>query len=666
MSWIDWIVTAMPLILLLGVGLYTRQYVKGVADFLSGGRLAGRYLLAIARSEQGVGAVVLVSTFQAISHSGFTTNWWGWMSGPIGIVLAISGWVIYRFRETRAMTLAQFFEIRYSKSFRIFAGGLGFAAGMANFGIIPVIGARFLTYFLGLPQTTHIFSFAIPSYVLLMVFMLTLTISLILSGGLIALMITNCLESMISSVLFLIIIFSLLSTFQWSQINQVLTSQPPGQSFINPFDSFGLHDFNIWYCLIMLFGMVYKSMAWQNQGAYTGAAITPHESRMGGILGGWRGMGNGAVVTLLAVCAMTFLAHPDFAVQSASAKAEIAGISQGTIQEQMRIPIAVVHMLPVGVKGALCVVLLMGVFGGDGTHLLSWGSIFIQDVILPFRKTPFTPQEHIRLLRFSMIGVAIFALFFGCLFQQTEFVQMWFSVTEALFVGGAGIAIIGGLYWKKGTTAGAWVGMITGSTLSVGGILLRQFMGDRFPFNGVLIGFYASLVAIAAYLAVSLLTCRRDFDMDRLLHRGNHAVKSEQQFEPESGRCVTWGKLIGFDEHFTLGDKLLAGGLFGWSVLFFLIFVIGTIWNLIAPWPVSVWSSFWYVVMIGLPIFFSVVTAIWFTWGGLLDIREFFRRLKSERVDAMDNGMVENHQNIVTTKMIPASLPLQIESPSYD
>ena len=36
--------------------------------------------------------------------------------------------------ETRALTLAQFFEIRYSKSFRVFAGMMGFGAGLVNFG----------------------------------------------------------------------------------------------------------------------------------------------------------------------------------------------------------------------------------------------------------------------------------------------------------------------------------------------------------------------------------------------------------------------------------------------------------------------------------------------------------------------------------------------------
>jgi len=45
-------------------------------------------------------------------------------------------------------------------------------------------------------------------------------------------------------------------------------------------------------------------------------------------------------------------------------------------------------------------------------------------------------------------------------------------------------------------------------------------------------------------------------------------------------------------------------------------------------------------VGIGIPVFFAFVTAIWFTWGGIRDMRIFFARLKQERPDAEDNGMV--------------------------
>ncbi len=251
--------------------------------------------------------------------------------------------------------------------------------------------------------------------------------------------------------------------------------------------------------LIGIWGGIYRTMAWQNQSAYGTAAINAHESRMGSILSTWKGLGNSAVITLLAVCAMTFMSHPQFAAQSAIVHSELGQISQDRIREQMTIPVAIEHMLPIGIKGVLCIVLLMGVFGGDGTHLHSWGSIFVQDILVPLRRKPFTPRQHIRLLRLAMIGVAVFAFLFGCFFKQTEYVVMWWAVTEALYVGGAGAAIVGGLYWKKGTTAGAWAGLLTGSCLVTGGILARQIWGDGFPLNGAQISFFGSISACAVY-----------------------------------------------------------------------------------------------------------------------------------------------------------------------
>lgn len=623
--------------------------MKSVADFLTGGRLAGRYMLTVARGEMAAGAVVFVALFEKIAQAGFTISWWQWLQMPVMLLIAISGFVVYRYRETRAMTLAQFLELRYSRNFRLFSGILGFVAGIMNFGIIPAVGSRFLVYILGWPHDLSIGAISIPTYVPLMGVLLIVTLLIALGGGLITVMVTDCLEGIFSQIFYIVIIVALLLIFSWDQISEVIANRPPGKSMVNPFDSLEIKDFNLWYILMVTFIGVYGTMAWQNASAYNAAALTPHESRMATVLGKWREMGKLALVTLLGICAVTFLEHPDFASQAAPVAGIVQQIPEPQIQKQMTIPVAVSYLLPVGIKGIFCAILIMGIFGGDSTHLHSWGSIFVQDVLLPLRRKPFSPGNHIRALRISIIGVACFAFLFGTFFQQTEYIIMWFQVTTGIFVGGAGSVLIGGLYWKKGTTAAAWTAMLTGSILSGGGILARQFYGHDFPLNGVQIAFGASLIAILLYVLVSMLTCRKDFDMDRMLHRGKYAAIAEAVSEPVKDarkRRISLGKLIGYDSNFTIGDKWIAGVLFGWGVFWFLVVILGSIWNLVAPWPTSVWITYWHIVGIVLPVLIAVVTGVWFTWGGIRDMRRLFASLRLERVNPLDDGTVVDHRNL--------------------
>lgn len=629
-----------PMFIIIAVALYTRKQVRSVADFMAGGRAAGRYLLCTARSEQGAGAVMFVGLFEVFAKAGFTTNWWGQIGTPVGLLISISGFVFYRYRQTRAMTLAQFFEMRYSRKFRIFTGGLGFVAGVLNFGIIPCIGARFFVYFLGLPQAVGVLGLQVPTYLLLMACFLTTSALLTLAGGQVTILVTNCLEGMFSQICFLIVAVTLVATFSWASIHQTLLSQPAGHSMVNPFESFATKDFNLWWVLMGLFLSVYGTMAWQNNHAFNASGATPHDSRMGGILTNWSNFGRVLMLTLMALCAVTFLQHPDFAAGAAKVQAVVAGIPDTQTGGQMRMPIALAYLLPIGIKGIVCAVILMGVISGDGIHLHSWSSIFVQDVVCPLLKRPLSLRAHLQVLRMGIVGVAIFAFCFGALFKQTEYILMWFQVTTVIFVGGAGSAIIGGLYWKRGTTAGAWVGLLTGSTLCISGILTRQW-NPAFPLNGTQISFFAALISIAGYILVSLLTCREPHNMDRLLNRGAYAV------EPEGGAPVviprpgfSFRKMIGIDEHFTRTDRWVTYGVFWWSMIWFIVFAVGTAIYLVHPFSNETWAQYWRITAIWLPLVITAITTVWFTIGNIHDLRLFFRRLKEERVDVHDDGTV--------------------------
>jgi SSS family solute:Na+ symporter len=393
--------------------------------------------------------------------------------------------------------------------------------------------------------------------------------------------------------------------------------------------------------LIGLFTGVYSYMAWQGNQGFNASALNPHEARMGRILGQWRGYASTVMVTLLALCAYVFMHHPDFAGTAGVIQSRVAAIGGGEmIQKQMTVPVALSLALPTGIKGMFLAIMIFAMMAADTSYMHSWGSIFIQDVLLPFRKKHLTPEAHIRLLRWSIAGVALFAFCFSLLFRQTEYIFMYFAITGAIYLGGAGSVIIGGLYWNRGTTAAAWSAMIVGSGLAVGFIVLRQ-VNPAFPLNGQVLGFLATLAAIATYVTVSLLTCRSPHDMDKLLHRGKYAVDADGVPLPEVAKPPrTWQTLIGIDEKFRRGDRIQSITLFIWSMGWFVVFIVITLWNLLSRWPVDWWWNYLLVTGIILPLIIGVITTTWFGWGGLRDLGRLFRRLSTAKRDASDDGEV--------------------------
>src|SRR5688572_30360192 len=237
MHWFDWLLVVLPIGFVLVVALYTRRFVKSVADFLSAGRCAGRYLLANARGESDSGLANTMSKFEVVLVSGFVLNFWEKISIPALLLVGISGFVIYRFRETRAMTLAQFFEMRYSRRFRLFMGGLAFLSGILNYGIFPAISARFFIYFLQLPHHVQIGPLAVSTFGLLMLTYLAVTVFMVTIGGQVTLMVTDCVEGLLSHAIYIAIVVALLFIISWDQVVYVMADRPPGHSMIDPFNA---------------------------------------------------------------------------------------------------------------------------------------------------------------------------------------------------------------------------------------------------------------------------------------------------------------------------------------------------------------------------------------------------------------------------------------------
>jgi len=639
LSFIDWAIVLVLLILMIGMVLVSKNLVKSVTDFLATGRTGGRYIISMFHGTAALGAITVVGALEQNYSAGFNARWWEMLTAVILVGMSVSGWVVYRFRQTRALTMAQFFEIRYSRNFRIFAGFLAFTSGMINMVIFPSVSARFFIYFCGLPEIGMIGPYS-GTFILTTAVMVLIPLYFIMTGGHIAVMFTDFIQGVFVNIVFVVITILLLLQIDWNSISDVMNSAPKDASLINPFKSSNVQDFNIWYFFIGMFGLIYTKLSWQGNSSFNVAAKSAHEAKMADVLTNWRLVPQwGLFLVFIPIVAYTVMNHVNFKSVADSVNAVLAGTA-GTdaVKSQLRVPMVLNFLLPIGLKGAFVAIMLAAAITCHNTYMHSWGSIFIQDCIMPLRKKAFKPEEHLRYLKLSILGVGLTIFILSILFQQTEKIFLFLAISGAIFVGGSGAAIIGGLYWKRGTTAAAWSAMITGAVTATSGIVLNYFITD-FPINGQWFWFIAMLSASLVYFFVSLVGKKQNFNLDKMLNRGEYAIKEETKIIDE--QPLKGWKVLGTTKEFTKGDKSIYIATYAWTFAWFVVFVIGTIINLTMDVPNSAWMAFW-KYFIYIYAFTSVIVVVWFTIGGVRDLKEMISRLKSMVRNHQDDGSVKH------------------------
>lgn len=633
------------------VSVFCGKMSSSVADFLSGNRCAGRYLLCTATDMGTFAAIFIIAIFQQFYQSGFPGEWWNWLIiMPVMMILPMTGWVQYRYRETRAQTMPELFEMRYGRKFRIFSGILAFTAGVLNYGIFPAVTARFLVYFCGMPETVSILGLSIGTYPLTMIGILTFALFILLNGGQVSVMVTGFLQGSMIFLSFSIILVIVLCRFGLDGIFEPLLDAPAGASRLNPFDQGAVSDFNIWFFVLLAFNRMYSWLVWPSVQGYMAAAKSPHEAKMSRVLGQWSYQTKQVVLITLPLVAWVVLNHAGlYPVEVAAATKALDAVGNPDLQKQLTVSLTLLQILPPGAIGLFAAVMIGAAVTTDNSFIHSWGGIFIQDVVAPLYGKRLSQKTHIRLLKISIIGVAVFAFFWSMVFPLKQWIFMYFQITSSLYLSGAGIALIGALYWKKGTAKGAWGAILTGLVLSVAGILLRQFwelipgaldIAPEFPINGVFVFTISAVCSTVVYVAISLMTCKQDFNIDQLLHRGQYSVEQRTGMKGV-GHRKSFKEILGITDEFSRFDLIIYVAGYLW-IFFFLFLNLGiTAWHFfVHELSPRFWVELWkvYLVLIGVV---GVAAAIWFTVGGFVDLKDMVRVLRKERPDEHDDGTVQ-------------------------
>ncbi len=314
MSWIDWLIVIIPVTIVYSIGLYSRRYARSVADYLSAGRVCGRYVISVGDIANALSIIGLVAYVEVHYRTGFALEFWKQLTLPLGIFISLTGYCTYRFRETKAMSLGQFLEMRYgSRSLRIFAAALRSLSEIVANAIMPAVAGRFFIYFLDLPQTINVFGLELSTFVIVMLVCIFLAVSIICMGGTMALVITDAIQGMIMYPILMLFVVFILFRFDWNQeIVPVMMDRAADESFLNPFDIENLRDFNVFFLIVTLWGTVFHRASWIGASTST-AARTPHEGKMAGLLGTFRHALGLMFYVLLAAIVLIVMNHKNFA-----------------------------------------------------------------------------------------------------------------------------------------------------------------------------------------------------------------------------------------------------------------------------------------------------------------------------------------------------------------
>ncbi len=750
MTWYTGLVVASAAISVIVLAFYCRRYVRDVVDFLSAGRVAGRYVISVGTMEEMLGIMVLVQLMESHYRTGYGLSFWYALLAPVAVIIDLTGYCMYRLRETKAMTMGQFLEMRYGRALRIFSIVLYTTADILTEILGPALAARFFIYFFDLPFYFTVFGFQCSTFAALMLLTLSLAMIILWVGGSVSLLVTDCVQGLLSYPIFAVIVIFIICTFSWNhEIIPVMFDRAPGESFLNPFDISKLRDFNLFMIAVIIFTRIMNRAVWMG-GSNTTSAKSAHEQRMANVLGTWRTGFSTLMCVLLGIAIITMMNHSNFStrahdtrqqlstkiaeevVQDAPLRRELVTqlgaigeqkhqigidppLSQKqnldtpyidtagevlsksdngkqlfqefrTLYRQLMFPMAIRNLFPGWLLCIFSLMMLLMMVSTDDSRIFKIASMMAQDLVLPFRKKPMELKSQLLMIRmFSLLVGVIF--FIGSFFMsQLDYIQMFTIIVGSVWTGGAGAVIVFGLYSRFGTTAGAFAALGTSLVSSIAGVTLQRnwaahiypflernghigTVGDllhtvsspfhpyvvwevdptKFPMNSYELLLLTMLTSISLYVIVSLLTKRKPFNLEKMLHRGewSNSEHSLKEVDFKWSLRHVFSKLIGISHEHTKGDRIIAWSVFFYTFVyrFLLVFSLVILWNIFSPWKQKEWGIYYYITTLLVPVIIALISTVWFSIGGILDLRHLFADLAKRKRDASDDGRVAHEES---------------------
>jgi len=482
---IDWFIVGAYIVLAFGAGLVASRHIKGVSDFLVAGRKLRVHLAIASLVGTELGLVTVMFMAEEGFRNGLAALIIGVIWGAAYVVVGTTGIIVQRVRRLRLLTITEFFEVRFSRGVRLLAALLLVIAGTLGMGVFLKAGGVFVVRFTNIPE-------AYLNHTMTALVLVVLAYTVL--GGMVSVVITDYVQFIVLAVsMVLATAFVFTGVGFGNLFDGAERIAEAGGKGLNPFT----HPGYGWaFILYMLIFNIAGCTLWQPVAQRTLAVDNPDANK-----------------TLFRTTSMMFFGRAFFPVLWGVAAAVY--FSGATVDNSLAaMPDLLARLLPTVVCGLLAAGMFAALMSTFDSYLLAWAGVIVQDLVAPCVRRPLSDRARVLLVRLFVLVIGAVMLLFGIWYQLKDSAYRYLLDACTIYYAGGLAVIVAGLYWKRATTFGAYLGFLMGAILPAGYIAedllsggasrtfadlcssnMRGFLSFLLGFAGVLIG---SLIPVGA------------------------------------------------------------------------------------------------------------------------------------------------------------------------
>jgi len=481
---LDWAIVAAYLLVSVSVGLIGKRFIGNVSHYLVAGRELGLYAGIATLAATEIGTITFMYNGELGYRYGFSAFAAALISGLVMIFVGRTGFVIGRFRQLKLMTVPEYFEVKYSRGLRLLTGVLVAVGGLLNMGVFLKIEGEFLTVVSGISSRY---------LVLAMTIILLLELVYTVLGGMVSVVITDFIQYVLLSAATILVTIFVVHHVGWSQIVSKVTATM-GTAGFDPLKQpkFGL-TFLFWQ--VLLWFSIHT--CWQTTAMRVFSTKSAETSKRVMSWTGFIFLGRGMLPMLWGIAALAL-----FGMGAMNKGIPLPVVNGHTLQPIDAMPAMLASILGPGVKGIVVAGMLAATMSVNSSYLLGWSAVISQDIVLPLRQITGLPaldtKRQILVNRIANLFVSLFLMFWGLYYTPPGAVYLYLNITGTIFLAGAFVSVVGGLYWKRANVAGGYLAMLMGAA---GAIIPFFFL----HWNENITGFCAFGLAASGFVIGSLV-----------------------------------------------------------------------------------------------------------------------------------------------------------------